>query len=179
MADSPEFQDQPIRDISQETKKRIESEYQDVISPDVIEQDSFYQPAYSQTSQFMSQNRQKPIESFYQPEALSQAIKKRAMQPYETQMDAQKYENKLETMNRHFGRLQTVSQMVAAEDDLNKRIIMAKYKQEQARKAARGAFIGQVLGLGGAVAGFMYGGPMGAAAGYQIGSSVGQSAGSK
>lgn len=116
----------------------------------------------------------------------STAIKQRSMQAYQGEKKALDFMQKQHSVDRHFQKLQTASDMVRQEMQMNYEKAMAKYAAQQARKRARGGVISAVLGTVGAVAGAVIGGAYtagagsgaGAAAGGAIGSAVGTGIGS-
>lgn len=127
----------------------------------------------------------KPDENFEQGLGggghVSEAIQQRSMQNYGHEQKALSFMQKQHAVDRHFQKLQTASDMVRQEMQMNYEKAMQKYAADQARKRARGGVISSVLGVVGAVAGAVVGvyttggtGSAGmAAAGYAGGSALG------
>lgn len=121
----------------------------------------------------------------YGDHATSEAIKSRYQQKY------MQGENQLRTdimknaQSDHLRNLQVATDAAGKEVELNKQKALLKWKIDQANKHARGAIVGQTLGIVGAVVGAVAGGyatagtgaVAGGAAGYQAGQGLGQAIG--
>ena len=108
-----------------------------------------------------------------QPNPMHDAIKAKYMGEYNQQNKALQTQQGLEAKTQYFEKLSKVKQAVGEEQEMNYQKALAKYKQDQARKAARAGLVGNVLGIVvGTVAG-IYSGGAGAAAGYAAGNAAG------
>lgn len=112
-----------------------------------------------------------------QPNPMSDAIRNKYMGEFNQGQRALKTQQKMDASNQYFDKLAKVKEMVGQEQQMNFEKAMAKYKAEQAKKAARGALVGQVLGIVGAVVAGAYTGGAGAAGGYMAGNAVGNAIG--
>lgn len=121
----------------------------------------------------------------YGDNATTAAIKSRYMQGYNRQEKELSTENMLNANKDNIKKLQIATDMAGQEVELNKQKELLKWKIKQANKAHRGAVLGNVLGIVGAVAGgavaaagsFGIGTVGGAAAGYAGGQALGNSIG--
>lgn len=107
------------------------------------------------------------------PNPMHDAIKAKYTGAYNQEHQALQNTQSLEAKTQYFDKLSKVKQAVGEEQEMNYQKALAKYKQDQARKAARAGLVGNVLGIVvGAVAG-AYTGGAGAAAGYAAGNAAG------
>ncbi len=115
----------------------------------------------------------------YGDQAMSQAIKQKFGQKQQMGERRMAQEMRSAGQNDYLKKLQVVSQMADQEHQINVQKRILREKQEQAKKAARGAMVGQVLGIAGAVGGAMIpgAGAAGAVAGYQVGNAAGNAVG--
>jgi hypothetical protein len=108
-----------------------------------------------------------------QPNPMGEAIRSKYMGEYNRGAAQEQHTARMESKAQYFEKLTRVREAVGAEQDMNYEKMLAKYKADQARKAARAGLVGNVLGIVvGAVAG-AYTGGAGAAAGYAAGNAAG------
>ena len=112
----------------------------------------------------------------YGDQAMSSAIRNKYSKPFQVQQQGMENKMKLDARNVHFQKMLTAQQLASEEVKLNFQKEMIKYKQKMAKRAQRNQIIGQVLGIGGAVAGGAMAGPGGAIAGNQAGQAAGGAA---
>lgn len=115
----------------------------------------------------------------YGDQATTSAIQSRYQQKY-NQGEAQlKTDIMKSAESDHVRNLQVATDAAGKEVELNKQKALLKWKIDQANKKARGAVVGEVLGIvAGAATTYFSGGNVAAgAAAYQAGKGVGQSAG--
>jgi len=113
---------------------------------------------------------------FSNPE--SDAIKSRYMPQFQRSEQQLSLDNIKGAQQDHIRNLQVATQAAGQEVELNKQKAILRNKIEQQNRAARGAVLGQTLGIVGGVVGAIYGGAPGAMAGYQLGSGAGNAIGS-
>lgn len=109
-----------------------------------------------------------------QPSPMSQAIERKSTAKFNDGQGAIKAKVKADSADQYFTKLATVKELVGQEQEMNYQKALAKYKADQARKAARAGIVGEVLGIVVGVVAGIYTGGTGAAAGYQGGKMAGQ-----
>lgn len=117
----------------------------------------------------------------YGDKATSDAIRSRYMPQYNLKENELRLNNMRGAQEDHLRNLQTATQAASQEVEMNKQKAMLKWKIDEQNRAARGAILGNILGIAGGIGGAAVAGPNGAAggamAGYQLGSGVGNMAG--
>ncbi len=113
----------------------------------------------------------------YGDQATTSAIQSRYQQKYTQNENALKLDVMKSAQSDHIRNLQSATQMASQEVEQNRQKALLKWKIDQANKKARGAIVGQTLGIVGGVVGGIYGGAAGAGAGYAAGSGIGQAYG--
>jgi hypothetical protein len=111
---------------------------------------------------------------------IQEALERKILGRQRQDMKLLKDNVQLEAVNDRFKRLQSAAMLTSQEHAYNEQARAARAAQRQNRKRARGAVLGNVLGIAGAVAGGIATAPMGgigAAAGAGIGYQVGQGTG--
>ena len=113
----------------------------------------------------------------YGDQATTSAIQSRYQQKYTQNENALKLDVMKNAQNDHIRNLQSATAMAGQEVEQNRQKALLKWKIDQANKKARGAIVGETLGIVGGVVGGIYGGPAGAGAGYAAGSGIGNAVG--
>ena len=114
----------------------------------------------------------------YGDQATTAAIRSRTNQQYTQSENGLKLDVMKNAQADHIRNLQSATAMAGQEVEQNRQKALLKWKIDQANKKARGAVVGNVLGIVGGVVGAYAGGPAGAGAGYAVGSGAGQAIGS-